>query len=97
MEARARTSKVREPGLRTDADGTKECCFLAFSAKLQLLSMCLPNQYHLGDSYTLLYPAASMRYNPDNLWNWFHVFPEKTLPKRWCLIDAGFFLAITNF
>lgn len=93
-EARAWTPKGQEPGARTDAEAMKECCLLAFSAKLQLLSTMPSKPVPFGRLLHITILWVSMKYSPGNLWNWFYVFPEETLPKRWCL---GFFLAITNF
>ena len=70
------------------------------SAKSQLLSMtlsCIQNQYHLGDSYTLSSPAASMKCNLGHLWNAASLCSQKTVPRRFHLSDAGLFLITTNF
>lgn len=56
MEARAGIPEGQEPGARTDAEATKECCLLAFSAKFQLLSMMPSKPVPLGHYYTM-WPA----------------------------------------
>jgi hypothetical protein len=55
---------------------------------------CFQIQYHLGDYHTLPSLATNTRCC---LWNTTSPCPQETLPRIFCLRDAGLFLITANF